>query len=550
MSGGGPAGQPGEHEALLRQQTALARFGELALKSEDTDEILTEACRLVAEALGTNLAKVVEVQDDRRTLLVRAGIGWKPGVVGQIRIPLQDESSEGHALKTGEPVISPDIDQETRFHYPDFLKENGVRAIANVLIIGGRDRPHYGILQVDSREPRQFTENDLSFLRSYANLLAAAVDRLRVLAEVRDVNRDLERRVADRTRELEAAAAERERAQEALRQAHAMETVVQHLPVGAGLIGPSGQILVANPEFRRLLPGPLVPSADRPSHGTWQATTEDGGPVPPMDYPAARALRGELALNMDFLHAGGPDGDRWRRVSGIPVRAEDGQVAAALAVIVDVDEEKRATERQALLTREVDHRAKNMLAVVQAALRLTRAEDVPGFVRAIEGRVAALARAQMLLAADRWSGADLLSLLRGELTAFLDRKGSGPQVTLTGPRLILPAEATQPLSMAIHELATNATKHGALSASTGQVAVEWEVRRGPVDTLELRWSETGGPPPEGPPTRHGFGSRVLNGTLRSQLGGSVSMSWLPTGLVCAIALPLRPVAATAAEDVL
>jgi two-component sensor histidine kinase len=285
-----------------------------------------------------------------------------------------------------------------------------------------------------------------------------------------------------------------------------------------------------------------VPSADRSSHGSWLALAEDGQPVPPADYPAARALRGEVALNMDFLHTDGPDRERWRRVSGIPVRGGNGEVAAALAVIVDVDEEKRAAERQALLTREVDHRAKNMLAVVQAALRLTRADDVPGFVRAIEGRVAALARAQMLLAADHWSGADLLSLLRGELTAFLDRKGSGPQVALHGPRLSLPAEATQPLSMAIHELATNATKHGALSSSGGLVVVEWEVRRDQADMLELRWAETGGPPPEGPPTRHGFGSRVLNGTLRSQLGGSVSMAWLPTGLVCTIELPLRPTA--------
>lgn len=540
MNGGGPAGQPGEQDVLLRQQTALARFGELALKSEDIDEILTEACRLVGEALGTNMAKVVEVQEDRRTLLVRAGIGWKPGVVGEVTLQLQDESSEGHALKTGEPVISPDIDQERRFHYPDFLTDNGVRAIANVLIIGARDKPPYGILQVDSREPRQFTESDLDFLRGYANLIAAAVDRLQVLASIRDVNRELERRVADRTRELEAAAAERERAQEALRQAHAMEAVVRHLPVGAGLIGPSGQILVANPEFHRLLPGPAIPSADPAAGGEWRAVQPDGRPVAPQDYPAARALRGEVTLNMDFLHAGSPEGERWRRVSGIPVRGASGEVAAALAVIVDVDEEKRAAERQTLLTREVDHRAKNMLAVVQAALRLTRADDVAGFVHAIEGRVAALARAQMLLAADRWSGADLLSLLRGELTAFLDRKGSGPQVTLHGPRLSLPAEATQPLSMAIHELATNATKYGALSSSTGAVSVDWEVRRGPAETLALRWAETGGPAPESPPARHGFGSRVLNGTLRSQLGGSVSMSWLPSGLVCAIELPLRP----------
>jgi len=174
-----------EYQKLLRQQTTLARFGELALRSEDCDEILTEACRLVGDALGTDLAKVMELRDGR-TLLVRAGVGWKPGVVGEVQVQVADDTSEGYALKTNEPVTSPDIETETRFRYPSFLLENGVKAVANVAIIGGKDRPPFGILQVDSREPRDFTEEDTNFLTSYANLIAAAVDRLRVIGEVRE----------------------------------------------------------------------------------------------------------------------------------------------------------------------------------------------------------------------------------------------------------------------------------------------------------------------------------------------------------------------------
>ncbi len=175
-----------DHQRLLRHETTLAKFGELALKSDDLDEILTEACRLVGEALGTDLAKVMEVQADGETLSVRAGVGWKPGVVGEMIIKLMDHTSEGQAFKTGEPVISPDIDQETRFQYPAFLTDNGVKAVANVLIIGGKDKPPFGILQIDSRTPREFTDDDTAFLRSYANLLAAAVDRLRVIGAVRN----------------------------------------------------------------------------------------------------------------------------------------------------------------------------------------------------------------------------------------------------------------------------------------------------------------------------------------------------------------------------
>jgi len=174
-----------EHLTLLRQQTVLAKFGELALRSGDLDEILTEACRLVGEALGTDLAKVMELQDDGESLLVRAGVGWKPGVVGEITLKATGNTSEGYALKTGEPMISADIAEEIRFKYPAFLTDNGVRAVANVVIIGGQGRPPFGILQIDSRAPRQFTDTDTAFLRSYANLLAAAVDRLRVVGETR-----------------------------------------------------------------------------------------------------------------------------------------------------------------------------------------------------------------------------------------------------------------------------------------------------------------------------------------------------------------------------
>jgi len=182
-----------DHLKLIRQQTTLAKFGELALRSDDLDEILTEACRLVGEALGTDLAKVMELQEDGETLLVRAGVGWKPGVVGVVRLKATDDTSQGIALKTGEPVISPDIKTETRFRYPAFLTEHGVKAAANVLIIGGQNKPPFGVLQVDSREPRRFND-DTDFLRSYANLLAAAVDRLRALGEVR--NREARLRLA------------------------------------------------------------------------------------------------------------------------------------------------------------------------------------------------------------------------------------------------------------------------------------------------------------------------------------------------------------------
>src|ERR1700752_2957223 len=109
-----------QRQALLDQQGALAKFGALALRSDDLDEILAEACRLVGDALHTDLAKVMELQPDGHTLLVRAGVGWKPGVVGQARVRADSSSSEGFALDTDDPVASDNIDTEQRFAYPDF----------------------------------------------------------------------------------------------------------------------------------------------------------------------------------------------------------------------------------------------------------------------------------------------------------------------------------------------------------------------------------------------------------------------------------------------
>ena len=126
---------------LLEQQQTLARFGELALKSNDLDEILTEACRLVGSALHTNLAKILELQKDRKTLLVRAGFGWGPGIVGKATIAVGPTSSAGHAISTGEPVVSNEIGRDDRFDHPEFLKRAGVRAAVNTIIIGDDGQP-------------------------------------------------------------------------------------------------------------------------------------------------------------------------------------------------------------------------------------------------------------------------------------------------------------------------------------------------------------------------------------------------------------------------
>ncbi|WP_149540955.1 HWE histidine kinase domain-containing protein [Siccirubricoccus phaeus] len=277
------------------------------------------------------------------------------------------------------------------------------------------------------------------------------------------------------------------------------------------------------------------------------------GAIHPADRPAAeQAIRATLAgtqegFALEFRVAAPGGGWLWVVSHGTVVEREagNGQVLRIAGVAQDVTAIRAAAERQALLARELDHRAKNALAVVQAALRLTPKSDAASYAKAVEGRVRALARAHDLLAESRWLGADLRRLLEAELVPFLGGPGGGegvsPRVELRGPEVALPPAAAQPISMALHELATNAMKYGALSVPDGQVALSWQQEKA-AGVLRLRWAEQGGPALEGEPGRRGFGTRVVEATVVGQLGGSISREWRPEGLCCEMVIPLRGVA--------
>ncbi|MBB3910259.1 PAS domain S-box protein [Sphingomonas desiccabilis] len=171
-----------DHSEMMRRQRALADFGDFVLDHEDLDEILNEGCRLVAEALGVDLAKVLEIDRETNTGLVRAGVGWRPGVVGHERVDLSERSSEAYAIERTEPVITNDIASEERFEFPLFLREHGVVALVNVPILLPGRRP-WGVLQVDAREPREFDDQSIEFLKTYSMVLGPVIDRFFVAAE-------------------------------------------------------------------------------------------------------------------------------------------------------------------------------------------------------------------------------------------------------------------------------------------------------------------------------------------------------------------------------
>lgn len=263
--------------------------------------------------------------------------------------------------------------------------------------------------------------------------------------------------------------------------------------------------------------------------------------VHPDDLPALDACKAAFAARRPFrteFRLRRHDGAwRWMLDSGVPRFGDEGAFLGFIGSCVDITERRDAEERLKLLAAEVDHRAKNLLAVVLSLLRITRADSVRDYAAAVQGRIAALARAHTLLSASRWEGAALRRLAEEELAPH---RGEPGRVVIDGPDLLLAPAAAQAVAMALHELATNAAKHGALSAPQGRVEVRWRAREDAL--IDLTWTEYGGLPAR-PPARRGVGSAVIERIVARQLGGGVAYDWRAEGLRCRLTLPTRDGAA-------
>jgi PAS domain S-box-containing protein len=202
-----------------------------------------------------------------------------------------------------------------------------------------------------------------------------------------------------------------------------------------------------------------------------------------------------------------------------------------VCVAQDVTERKAHDERIHLLTREVNHRAKNMLSLVQAIARQTAAREPEDFIGRFIDRIRALAANQDLLVRNEWQGVDVEDLVRAELAHFADLVGS--RIALDGPKLRLKAAAAQAIGLTMHELATNAGKYGALSVDAGRVDVGWRFDGG---MFKISWTEGNGPPVS-PPERRGFGSAVIESMAKWSLDGEVHLDYAPSGLIWRLTCP-------------
>jgi PAS domain S-box-containing protein len=358
-------------------------------------------------------------------------------------------------------------------------------------------------------------------LRAKVKVFAELYRKTRQLEQL---NAELERRVADRTAELESSAAN-------LRQSEQRRSVA----LAAGQMGSwdwnvetgecvwdAGQyrIFGVEPESFALTYTNIRPFIHPEDLRRIEGLVADGIADKATFQTEARIIR--------------PNGElRWCICAAAMTLNTHGAVVRVSGVTVDITDRKEAEERQALLAREVDHRARNALAVTQSIVHLTRANNIKGYIAAVNGRIGALSRAHALLSESRWQGADLAKLIDDELAPY-QRLAEAAKSEGGGPPIALQPATAQILALALHELATNAVKYGALSSESGAVKVSWELKAG---CLNLQWTESGGPV-TAPPTSRGFGTKLITATCETQLRGKAKFDWLPEGLRCTLSVPV------------
>jgi PAS domain S-box-containing protein len=236
-------------------------------------------------------------------------------------------------------------------------------------------------------------------------------------------------------------------------------------------------------------------------------------------------------------------GIRWHDLHIEPLRNEAGEVVGLTCASVDVTERKEGEAHLRLLLRELTHRSKNLLAVIQAMARQTARHtgSIETFLTQFSARLQALAASHDLLVRESWYGASLGELIRSQLGGYLD--GSSNQVSIDGPAIALKPEAAQNLGLALHELAVNAAKFGALSVPTGRVSITWRRRESSEGSaLDLDWRERLGPKVK-LRRKKGFGTMVIERNLARALDAEINMDFDPNGLHCHIVIPATQILA-------
>lgn len=483
-----------EVAALSRLSEASSRLWRTSTLREGLDEMLGAAIDL----LGADKGTVRLLDSSRSVLTLAAQRGFDPAFVARFQDVRLEDDAIGRALHAGKRIVIEDVATGPDFAaYLSFAA--GVRAVQTTPLIS-RDGKLLGVLSTHFRTVYRPAEQDLKRLDLYARQAAGFIARVRTDDALRASEERL-RAIVDTAVDAIIVIDER----------GAIQSIN---PAGGRIFGYEPDELIG----RNI--SVLMTETDRSGHdgflrsylntgkakiigiGREVETRRKDGSVFPSDLAIA-----------EWRHAGK------RYFTG---------------TIRDITERKRHDDQIKLLLREVNHRAKNMLALVQAIARQTVATGPQDFVKRFEERIYALAAGQDLLVKTEWKGADLDRLVRSQLAHFADLIDD--RITLAGGPLFISALAAQAIGMALHELATNAGKYGALSAD-GRVEIAWRLEQAGGDSaFVMSWREHGGPPVS-PPRQTGFGTTVMGRMAELSLAGHVELSYPPEGLVWRLRCP-------------
>jgi PAS domain S-box-containing protein len=471
----------------------------------DPLEITGAAEEALGRYLGVNRVGYGTVDASERYFTTESN--WTDGMVAP-SIGTHDLTNFGegilNAIRVGQTLAVDDVAMDPRTNTPDQLAAFSFIETASAITVSLRKKGRLvAVLYVHNRVSRRWTEGEIRLVEDVAERTWSALERARAEKALRD-SEDLHRHFVELSRQM------------------------------AWVADPNGNITSISPRWYEL----TGLDSDQALGINWARA------VHPDDVGQMEsAIRRSVATRKPFdsehrLRLAGGD-YIWMRSRSYPLLNEQGDIVRFYGTTEDISDRKRFEERQQLLIHELNHRVKNTLATVQslAYQTLRNATSPKQALGDLEARLIALSKAHDVLTRENWEGANLFEIIALAVEPYSSR--GEDRLKLQGVDVRLSPAMALALAMALQELATNAVKYGALSNENGQVHIDWSLdpASGPP-RLHLRWAEQGGPP-VAPPTRRGFGSRLIERSLAADIGGEVRIRFDPSGVVCTVDAPLH-----------
>jgi PAS domain S-box-containing protein len=501
-------------EALASELKAMTRLHELSrqlVRSANLEEMLAQILDATIELHGADFGNIQLYDKATQTLRIAVQRGFQQPFLDHFaEVDANEGSACGMALARRERVVIADIEQEPAYAPSlETARAAGYRAVQSTPLFTPAGQP-LGMLSTHFREPHRWSERDLSLTDVYARLASDAIAAQLLMQSLRESE-------------------ERFRA------------VAEQAEAGIVMVNTEGQVIFANDRFGEIigrardeLVGKTVRELTHP---------EDWG----LNEPRLQRMltQGEpFTVEKRYVR---PNGSPvWVRNAVSPRRDATGRIVGGFAISIDITERKAAEEalqaseeRAKLLLGELQHRVRNTLSVIRSIVKRTAqtSTSVEDYAMHLDGRINAFARVQTAVARDPAAGLDLTDLVADELLTYAAHDGE--QVRITGPSVRLKPKAAETFGLAVHELATNAVKHGALTVPQGRIRISWRVQNGSdPPRLVFEWKESGTPDRAARRKRRGFGTDLLERTLTYELKAKTVQTFEPDGLRCTIELPM------------